>query len=208
MKRVYEEEKRNFRNQKMKLNEAQEEEKKAFHQWQKDAGLLVDEWDEVRNGPLAHRCLDSVLFILFLNDYKRPEHWNDASKYHQITLLHGDGGDFSNYHYVRCDQLSGSQFDHLIAVSIFNDGELGMFSRVYGWFEPKRAEEDMGGTELDENGLSEYGYSHMKEWSLFGKDAYDDQENILVLKNRIEKPLVPECAFHIGFATSLYVSGW
>ena len=206
MKRNYSEEKTTYNSKKFKLSDADVQEIASFEQWKKDAGLLTEEWDEKRNGPLAHRCLDSVLYAQYKNNYVRPLKWNDPSKYHQITFLNGDGGDGSNFHYLRCDQLSPSQFDHLMTANFFNGGEHGIFSRIDGWFSVYT--EDLGSTDLDKDGLSEYGYSHMKEHGCFREDKVDADGNIIILKNRLEKPLVAECAFHIGFAVSLYVCGW
>lgn len=205
-KRVYGNDEHTSEDNKYVLADADYDDVATFHEWQRQLGLDLKEWDESRNGPIAHRCLDSVYFVLFQSGYKRPANWNDPSKYFKITLLNGDGGDGSDYHYVRCDQLQASQFDHLITVGIYNNGELGMAARVYMWFHENDG--DCGGEELDEEGLSEYGYSHMKENATFCKDAYDENGVPIVLLNRLERPLVPECEFNIAFAASLYISGW
>lgn len=207
MKRTYDNQSSNNQNKKMKLKNADEEDLAKFAEWKKEAGLEIDNYDEARNGPISSRCLEKVLFVLFKNEYNRPENWNDPTKFNHITLVDGDGGEFTNFNYVRCDQLNGAQFDHLMTLSMYNNGDDGLPSRVDMWFAKDR--EDIGSETIDPStGLNDYGYSHLSEIAMFNEDKYSEDGKVLVLRERLHKPFVSECANHVGFAHSFYVSGF
>lgn len=133
-------------------------------------GLRKKQWDEKRNGPIAHRCSNAVYSILADAQYDRPFYWNNPDQYCCITIITID--DKIGHVYVNCDELTGSQFDLLYAAKLCDSEGIGLRERILRWFDGENTAHDFInrlniGKSIQYLGMST---KHIDEVAMFSSD--------------------------------------
>jgi len=144
--------------------------KKELRHFLSKNGLRKKQWDEKRNGPIAHRCSNDVYRILADARYERPLEWNNPDKYWCITIIAID--DKIGHVYVSCDELSGSQFDLLYAAKLCNSEGFDLRERILRWFDGENTAHDFinllnTGSSLQNLGMST---KYIDEVAMFSSD--------------------------------------
>ncbi len=182
------------------------EEDQAFQKWKEENGLTLEAYSESKHGPIEHRCEDYVLRFLFKRKYKRPVLSNSKNHYFEIMMVSRDDSEWFRVAFIRCDQLSGAQFDHLCALKVGASDEGRVEKRVERWFEDFDSA-DQCELACKEAAEKEEDISHPMEIGLFRmecSDCQDDSPIVLITNaNEFIPTIALQCNFSVAFKSVL-----
>lgn len=188
-----------------KRKEEMLEEDKAFQKWKEDNGLTVEAYDESKHGPIAHRCEEYVLRWLFKRKYKRSVLSNSENHYFEIMMISKDDSEWFTLAFIRCDKLSGAQFDHLCALKFGAGDGSRIERRVERWFEHFDSVDECNAA--CKTAEKEEDISHPMEIGLFRmecSDGADDSPIVLITNaNNFIPSIAAQCNFSVAFKSVL-----